>query len=144
MEFRKGIASPFLLPVVDAPAAALTWAAMPAAVTELFGLTTRRFPVNILGFSRFRIHVDRAVAGHASAVLRAKASTNAGADWSAIETGGALAEPSLAGTGLVTSPWGVVDENCCDANGDCWVALFGAGGNGVASPQLLRAYVEFQ
>ncbi len=115
---------------------------MPVAQTELFGTTWGRRATDLTGYVQFRLSVTQSVAGAAAASLRAQYSTNGGAAWSNLETGGTGADLLVgAGTGLKIGAWGTVDPG---ALGDVQLRIVGQNGDAAADPVFRYIGIEFR
>jgi hypothetical protein len=109
-----------------------TWAAMPAADTEL----PNGFRVRALLTSarETRLCVDVLLAAFAGATLRATFSTDSGASWDDLTGTVAIDVAGNFETAWTTVPGG--------AASDVLVSVFGLGGNGVIGPQFLGIMLQ--
>jgi hypothetical protein len=115
---------------------------MPAAQTELFGVTWARRSADLTGYAQFRLSVAQNLAGSGGAFFRAQFSTNGGGGWSDLETGGTGADlPVGAGTGLKIGAWGAINPA---ALGEVQLRLVGQGGDGVADPRFRAIAIELR
>jgi hypothetical protein len=115
----------------------ITWAAMPAALTELLGLARLRSAGSLQKVNQVRIVANVLTAGAAGSVLRAQWST--GAAFAAFDAGTNGPEMAIDSTGFKRSPWVSVP---IAARADAALRIVGVGGNGVTSPQFGLVLIE--
>lgn len=130
-------AMPQAVPILM-PAAAAAWAAMPAALTELLGLTILRAAADLTGASQARLVVNVGTAGAATpAKLRVQYSTDL-AVWAYLD---GISGPSVGidSTGLKVSAWMSLDLS---AAADVYLRVVGIDGDGIASPAFGSVYVQ--
>ena len=102
-----------------------TWAAMPAALTELGGLTHSRMKLDLGSAWQCRLVTRVAIAGLSGATIRAQYSTDESA-WSTLTTN----TVSLTNSGTIASAW---EDIPAAAKGDVFVRVVGQDGNGIAA-----------
>ena len=107
------------------------WTNQPAALTELFGLTTGRTRADLTVSSQVRIEVNVAQAGTASAAIRMQYSTDQ-ASWNYLD-GGTGPSVTVNTTGLKVSPW---VNLAAGAKADVYLRVVGINGDGVADPSF--------
>lgn len=130
----------FLWTPLAPPSGGSQWAAMPLAVTELYGQTAHRAAFDLTNFTQIRFFANVVGAGSTNSKLRVQYSTDSGATWNAI---GSISdvEVQINSTGLRT----VAFLNLiAGAKADVWLRIAGVGGDGVASPTLGTIGVEFK
>lgn len=124
------------------PQTAQTWTNMPAAQTELFGTVFGRRSADLSDLTQFRLSVNQSVAGFVNSTLRAQFSTDAGMNWSDLESGGTTADLSVGvGTGLKIGAWGPLEPT---AMADVQLRLVGENGNGTADPSFRYIAIEVE
>ena len=121
---------------------AQTWTTMPLALTAYLGAAgvTAVILADLWPYTEARLLANVSVAGTAAAVLDARWNETASATAAAYKTLSiGTNQVSLAATGVVATSWFKIREN---ARGDVYLAIFGAGGDGIESPAL--TWLELQ
>jgi hypothetical protein len=114
----------------------VTWTNMPAAATELFGLTHRRAKKDLTDVHKVRLVARVSTPGSVNAVLRAEYSVDESA-WQSLTTSTlSIATPA----GTKASAW---DELPAGARGDVFIRVMGQSGDGTADPVVGNVYLEF-
>jgi len=130
-------AMPQAVPILM-PAASAAWTAMPAALTELLGLTILRARADLTGASEARLVANVGTAGAATpAKLRVQYSTDLAA-WTYLD-GAAGPGVDIDSTGLRVSAWTAIEAA---AAADVYLRVVGIDGDGAASPAFGSVYVQ--
>lgn len=107
----------------------ITWSNMPAAITEIFGLTHRRHILDLTHFDKVGLAARVSTAGAANAVIWAQYSTDGGSNWSDLMAN----RLALAPAGTKGTTWEAIPT---EARGLVQVRLVGQNGDGAADPIL--------
>lgn len=124
------------VPILSPDGASVIWTNMPAAVTELLGLTIHRSGVSLVAATTARIVVNVIVAGVAGSTLRAQYSVNSGSTWASLTN-----TVSIAATGINFS--GGLAVPAAAKTLTTWIRVVGAGGDGTADPEFGNILVEW-
>ncbi len=124
---------------------ATAWSNMPAAVTEVFGTTTRRVKVDLSRFTQFRIECAQGAVSASSAKLRLQYAFDARATtWYDLENGSTIADLALASASpppVAAGSWGQIHAN---ARADVFVRVVGTGGDGAKDPSFHGLRAQFR
>lgn len=121
-----------------------TWAAMPLAETIALGTGATVQKADLTSFTQIRIGTYIATAGAAAAVLYAKYRTGA---WSGNIANFTDLIPAASGVSLVAGTTGVFSSWVtipAGALGDVWIAIAGAGGDGITSPVFRGLVLQYR
>jgi len=119
------------------PAAAVAWANMPAADTELYGTTNTRALAGLADATESRVTCQLTVAATLTAKLRLQYSTDGGTTWANAGSEVVLGAVPAWRVGA----WAALPAG---AKTDVVLRLVGSGGNAVADPALRAIAVEFR
>jgi hypothetical protein len=113
---------------------------MPVAQTELLGTAWGQRAADLTDLTQFRLVVNQSVAGAAAAFLRVQYSSDSGATWHDLQSGGTSADLVVgAGTGLKVGAWGLLSTSS-----DVRLRIVGQSGDGIADPVFRYIGIEFR
>ena len=142
----RGLTIPVVVPFFLIHAGAATdseWLNMPAAATELFGLTRHRIQLDLSGAVQFRVTVEVSAVGAAGSALRPRYSTNSGGAWTNLAGAGVTTgdSPGLATLGQRVGAWTDIDPLALK---DVLVSIWGVDGNGTADPRFANVSLQLR
>jgi hypothetical protein len=112
---------------------------MPAAQTELIGLTSMRIQTNLTGYTGVRFGVGIQIAGAANAYLELQYSTDNSTFVNAC--GGFCPVVNIGATGSKWTPWQTMNASMA---ADVLLRVVGQAGDGAADPTFNEVYCEFR
>jgi hypothetical protein len=118
----------------------VTWANMPAVVTELGGVSHWRTLVDLTDMTEVRLIVSVVTAGTAGALLRGQYSSDGGASWHDLAAAGEP-EASLAAAVVASSNWQAL---AAGATEPVFLRVVGEGGDGAADPVVANVALQFR
>lgn len=112
----------------------VTWASMPAALTELNGSTRSRTKLDLTGYTQARVTASISTVGNSTAELRIQYSTNGDTQstWAYLD-GASGPGANISVNGGRASAW---VNLAAAAKADVWVRVVGINGNGSISPAI--------
>ncbi|MFN3653275.1 MAG: hypothetical protein ACK47B_27145 [Armatimonadota bacterium] len=135
--------APYLAVPILAPENAVTWANMPAAVTELLGATRHRTFCNLESFTQARLVVNLQTAGALGARLKAQYSLDA-STWADLASDGDGPALSIGATGTayaLSAPW---ETLATAARADVYLRVVGVDGDAAADPAFGLIMLQFR
>lgn len=116
---------------------AAVWTNMPAALTELFGVTALRTLVNLSQYREVRLVASISVAGAVNSELRVQYTTD-GVTWNYLD-GGTSPSIRIGTTGVKSSSWAPIVPG---ARRDVYLRVVGVSGNLIADPNIGNVNVQ--
>lgn len=130
---------------------ASSWAAMPAAITVLFGQVYRITQASLTAMKQVRCIAYITVVGTSTARLVPQYSVDSGTTWKYFD--GTTVDPGAGNgggcaintTGLKVGTWLTLPTPAADeAKADVWVRVAGIGGDGSTAPTIGSVFIQFK
>lgn len=124
---------------VAAPGTAVAWTNMPAALTEVYGTTIRRFRVNLSGTTQYCMGMNQSISGATTARLGLQYSLDNATTWKGMDNGVSnspgttLLEANTVNSGKVSN-WATIATEAQTTH--VLIRIVGVSGNGAADPSF--------